>query len=305
MRQIGTLVDERQAMKLTAYLFTLGIRSQLEEENGEFLIWAHDEDRISQAREEFQQFVQDPGAARYQQAEEQAGRLQATLVQQEMERRKSAPIIRPRPLAPSSRGLTFVLIVICVAIGFATNFGEDREDSTLWRNLLIDGPVLIGGHFYPRPKFSADWDVLHGQFWRLITPILLHAGPMHLLFNMMGLHNLGKLIEARFGSRTLLGLVLVIALVSNLVQYAWGGPYFVGISGVVLGLFGYLWMKSVFDPTAGFRIASSSIVWMLIFVGACFTGAFGPIANGSHLGGLLTGMALGYAPVLFSRFFGR
>ena len=46
------------------------------------------------------------------------------------------------------------------------------------------------------------------------------------------------------------GLVLVIAALSNLGQYFVSGPNFCGISGVVYGLFGYIWMKGRFDPAS-------------------------------------------------------
>jgi GlpG protein len=105
--------------------------------------------------------------------------------------------------------------------------------------------------------------------------------------------------------RTLLFVVLITALVSDLSQYAWDGPNFVGMSGVVLGLFGYVWMKSEFDPSAGFRITQSSVIYMLFFVAICFTGRLGPIANAAHVGGLLTGMVIGYAPVFLQRYLSR
>ena len=133
----------------------------------------------------------------------------------------------------------------------------------------------------------------------------VHIGILHLLMNMMALHSIGKLIELRFGTRTLGLIVLLTALVSNLSQYAWSGPHFAGMSGVVFGLFGFVWMKSQFDPAAGFMINRSSVFMMLAWMGLCFTPVFGQIANAAHVMGLVTGMLLGYGPILVQRLMRR
>jgi GlpG protein len=304
MRHIGTLTDEGQALRLAAHLFSLGIRSQLDPEAGGIAVWALDEDRIPQAREEFQRFVQDPENIRYAEAETRARELLAEQQQQERERQRNFVPLKGQWHAVNTKGLTFVLIVVSCAVGFANDFGDDVT-STSWQGLLIDSDLRQGDHLFEKPRFSPQWDVFHGQIWRLITPIFLHVGPVHLLMNMMALHTLGKLIELRFGTRTLGLIVLVIALVSNLSQYAWSGPQFAGMSGVVFGLFGYIWMKGEFDPAAGFRINRNSVIWMLGWMVLCFTGWIGPIANAAHLMGLATGVVLGYGPILFQRMIGR
>lgn len=305
MRQIGTLSDERQALRLAAYLFTLGIRSQLESEAGGILIWALDEDRIPQAREEFQRFVEDPNDVRYVAAETQAQKLHDELTQRDRQRQRNIVSLKGRWNMPSTKGLTFVLIVVTCAVGFATDFG-DNIDNQVWQTLVIDGNVRIGNDLFEKRRFSPTWDVFRGQVWRLVTPIFLHVGPVHLIMNMMWLHTLGKLIESRFGALTLAWLVVLIAVISNLSQYAWNGPSFAGMSGVVFGLFGYVWIKSEFDPAAGFRITRSSIAMILGWMVLCFTGWLGiPIANAAHFAGLVAGILLGYGPVINRRIFRR
>jgi GlpG protein len=304
MRQIGTLTDARQAEVLAAYLFTLGIRSQLESDPEGIQVWALDEDRIPQAREEFQRFVQDPNDGRYVSAETQALKLHEQLAQKDRQRQRNIVSVKGRWNMPSTKGLTFALIVISCAAWFATDFGE-RPDNQIRQSLLIDRYIDANGIPMLKPAFSPRWDVLHGQIWRLITPIFLHFGPMHLIMNMMALHSLGKLIEARFGTLKLARLVALIAVVSNLSQYAWTGTGFGGMSGVVFGLFGYVWIRSEFDPAAGFRITRSSITMMLGWMVLCFTGLVGPIANAAHVVGLVAGILLGYGPVLSGRIFRR
>src|SRR5262249_48437129 len=143
--------------------------------------------------------------------------------------------------------------------------------------------------------------------------IFLHFGIWHLLFNMFMLYDLGGVIEQRRGPLRYLLLVLVLAVLSNLVQYYFGHPVregselkwlhlpmFGGMSGVVYGLFGYIWMKARFQPEAGLHIHPNTVVYLVAWFFLCMTGWVGPIANGAHAGGLIAGMLIGYLPTLWS-----
>jgi GlpG protein len=103
------------------------------------------------------------------------------------------------------------------------------------------------------------------------------------------------MIEGRQSSTYLLVLVLVIAACSNLAQFYFGhAPNFGGMSGVVYGLLGYIWIRGKFDPASGLFLHPSTVTMMLIWLVACFSGILGPIANYAHLVGLLMGAAWGY-----------
>ena len=79
----------------------------------------------------------------------------------------------------------------------------------------------------------------NGQYWRLITPIFLHFGWLHIAFNGLWTWEVGALIEQRLGSLALLGIVLIAGVGSNTAQYLYSGPsLFGGMSGVVLGCSG-------------------------------------------------------------------
>ena len=88
-------------------------------------------------------------------------------------------------------------------------------------------------------------------------------------------------------------MVLMLAIVSNLGQYLYvervdpGEPQlFGGISGVVCGLFGYVWMKGLYEPEQGMILHPNSVTFGLLWVALCMTGVFGPIANAAHVVGL-------------------
>ena len=74
--------------------------------------------------------------------------------------------------------------------------------------------------------------------------MLLHGSSLHLLFNMYWIYVLGSAIEIRKGTWVLAGLVLATQLAATFGQILVGQPNFVGISGAVYGLLGYVWMKS-------------------------------------------------------------
>jgi len=89
-------------------------------------------------------------------------------------------------------------------------------------------------------------------------------------------------------------MVLAIAIPSNLAQYAVSGPTFGGMSGVVYGLLGYIWIRGKFDPGAGLRLHPSTVTMMIAWYFLCWTGWVGPVANTIHTVGLLIGMGWGW-----------
>ena len=158
-----------------------------------------------------------------------------------------------------------------------------------------------------------------GEVWRVITQIFIHYGIMHIVFNTYMLFNFGSLIERRYDWKRLLMLVLLAGAIPNFVAstvpVAWQGsaPHLIGgylittaggMSGVIYGLFGYVWVKSVYDPKFGFRVPQSSIIIMMVWLFGCMFAASlakagfplfpQNIGNWAHGIGLLVGMVVGY-----------
>ncbi len=155
-------------------------------------------------------------------------------------------------------------------------------------------PLLISEYTHPTLPEILD----EHQVWRLLTPVFLHFGLFHFVFNMLWTWELGRLIEARHGALNLLGLSALIGVVANLGQYHATGPLFGGMSGVVYGYFGYLWVMGQFHPTFGVRLAPQ-VVWLLLgWFALGWVGALEwfdiHIANTAHAGGLLCGIALAF-----------
>jgi len=176
------------------------------------------------------------------------------------------------------------LIALCVVVAILSQLGDDPE---FVRKLVLADPARADGTFLP--------EVRAGEYWRLITPIFIHFGPMHLLFNMMWLFQLGCMIEARRGVTTLAALVIVTGTLPMVAQYLISGPGFVGgMSGVVYGLAGFAWLRGRKDPASGVGLSPQNWIMMMIWLVLCFTGWLGPIANTAHLAGLIIGLVWGW-----------
>lgn len=178
-----------------------------------------------------------------------------------------------------SAPVTLVLIVVSVVIAVASSFGSNTE---------VFYPFLISEYM------TGLKEILSGEVWRLITPIFIHYTFIHILFNMLWLFDLGTEIENRKGSPHIGLLVGVLALLSNLAQYFWDGPGFGGMSGVVYGLLGYVWVQGKLNPRSGLILHQQIVFMMLAWFVICWLGLVGSIANMAHTAGLIGGIGFGW-----------
>ncbi|MBI5346102.1 MAG: rhomboid family intramembrane serine protease [Chlamydiae bacterium] len=150
-----------------------------------------------------------------------------------------------------------------------------------------------------------------GEFWRLLTPVFLHGGILHILFNMLWVLILGKQIEPRIRFLRYLLLILATATISNTAQYLMSGPNFVGYSGVITGMAGFIWSRQKIAPWEGYPLQKPIINFLAIFILAVFGLQFVSfvlellnihllsgliIANTAHIVGALVGIILGRIP---------
>jgi GlpG protein len=294
MRQIGQLTDAAQARVFGDFLLAQGIRNELEgEADGSWAIWIRDEDQMATARTWLEKFQQNPESAEFRAAPAEAAKKRAAEAKERDEYGKR--IRTRRSMFPKLGGygvgiLTYALILACLIVALYSKLGSDRE---FLRHLLIWDPENGRDGFLP--------DVFAGEIWRLFTPIIIHFGPIHLIFNLMLLYQLGCMIEGRRSSWLLAGLVAVIAAVSNFAQFFFShSPYFGGMSGVVYGLAGYVWMMGKYHPASGVGLNSQSATILMIWLVVCYTGIVGNVANTAHLVGLIVGVIWGRAAAYFA-----
>lgn len=113
-------------------------------------------------------------------------------------------------------------------------------------------------------------DIRKGEVYRLFTPALLHAGLLHILFNMAWAWILIKQIEERLPIWKGIILILAIGIVANCAQYLVSGPNFLGFSGVVTGLVGFIYVRQKIAPWEGYPLPRSIFLFLVIFVLAMF-----------------------------------
>ena len=318
MRQIGKVPGTADLERLTDYLLTQGVTTQTEAEGDGYLVWAHEEDRIDEARIVVAEFLRDPLDPRYAQATAAARQLRKEKAKRDKASQQQTINLGRRWNAPTaSPVVTFALIALSVAAGVVTHLGDPMAEEVQGGVAAVkalnspDPPVIQRltitrfvydtrtGSTYYNPLNSPKSKVIPWELWRLVTPIFLHFSVMHIVFNMMSLASLGRLLEGHYGPLWLALFVVVTAMGSNLAQYAMTGPGFGGMSGVVYALFGFAWIRGWCDPGAGFRLGGNSVFIMLLWLVLCFQGSLGAVANYAHLGGLLLGALWGARPLVW------
>jgi GlpG protein len=296
LRQIGTVPKRLDVKVFADYLLTLGMKTRVDEAADGWIVWIYHEDHFPRAREELQAYVNGPDDPRYQNAVDAAEEIRRKQRELDQQFRKNYREVATMWASPGlrRRPLTTALVSVCVVV-FVLQ--ESSKGLSLKQRLWF-APIYVsatGGL-----KDGGFNEILHGELWRLVTPIFMHGSILHIFFNMWWLSSLGTMIEGRRGALRLAGLVLIAAILSNVGQYIWmermdpGEPHtFEGMSGVVYALLGYIWMKGLYEPEQGMIIHPNTVNFMLLWLVLCMTGVVGPIANAAHFVGLMVGVALG------------
>jgi membrane associated rhomboid family serine protease len=174
--------------------------------------------------------------------------------------------------------LTYVLIAINVIAFLAmTASGGSLTSSG-------GGQVFNNGALYGPAVADGEW-------WRIITAGFLHAGLLHIAFNMYFLYFLGTLLEPEIG-RVRFGIIYFVSLLGG----SFGALLFspnavtVGASGAVFGLMG---AAIIAMRARGIDPWQSGLgVTLLLNLGITFL--IPGISKGGHVGGLVAGLIVGY-----------
>lgn len=262
----------------------LGVPHRVSEESGEQVLWVPDEDLAQQVRQLYGQYPSGIAASEL----------------------PPAPVAAAAPTGQTladlrSLPVTLLVLLATFAVALASWFGDNLQ---LISWLTFTDFRIQGDYAYFLPLADS---LAAGQWWRLISPMLVHFGVLHLAMNTLWLWELGRRIEWRQGSLMLLVLILLFSLVSNLAQYLFGGPsIFGGLSGVLYGLLGHCWLFQRLAPNRYYRLPPGVIGMMLVWLLVCLSGlvgalGLGQIANAAHVGGLLIGCATGVLGGLLAR----
>jgi membrane associated rhomboid family serine protease len=193
-------------------------------------------------------------------------------------------VSRARAFLPRPAAATPALIGICVAV-----FLIDSLTGRRISNFGMSQPFLIYGM---------------GEWWRIGTAIFLHAGLLHLIFNMYALYIVGSILEEAWGAAKLTTAFLVTGVFASLVSATIPtltktavdlarSPGSVGASGAIFGLFGALGValyRRRHSPWARANLTQIAVIVAInLFIGFAVPG----IDNLAHLGGLVAGVVVG------------
>lgn len=175
-------------------------------------------------------------------------------------------------------------------------------------NILVFIIMLIAGvHvLIPENQDLLNWGAnfrpvtLEGQWWRLITACFIHVGIFHLLLNMYALLYIGILLEPYLGKVRFLAAYLLSGFFASMTSM-WWNPLIIsaGASGAIFGMYGVflaLLTTNLLDKS----VKRAFLTSIAVFVGYNILNGIKPnsgIDNAAHLGGLLSGLIIGYAYV--------
>ncbi len=158
--------------------------------------------------------------------------------------------------------------------------------------LVADGSAML--------RWGTNWGplTLDGQTWRLFTSMFLHFGVAHLAFNMWALWSVGRLTERLLGSAEFLLLYVFAGLCASVASVYWH-PFLnsAGASGAIFGVLGALLAFMVNPRTrVPVSVAAAQRNSALVFIAYNLFNGFthAGIDNAAHLGGLLSGFAIGW-----------
>jgi membrane associated rhomboid family serine protease len=189
-------------------------------------------------------------------------------------------------VAPNQTLVTYTLIGLNVVFFLV----QQASPSFIDRFSLLPGPVFL--------RFGDQHlvGVAEGEYYRLVTALFLHAGVMHILFNMWALYVVGAPLEAMLGRLRFVALYFLSGLSGSALAYLLADPRTetVGASGAIFGLFGALFV-------VGRRLnLSIGPIGIVIALNLVLTFTISGISWQGHIGGLIAGAALAaawvYAP---------
>lgn len=173
----------------------------------------------------------------------------------------------------------------------------------LFTLMVLHGTILgfgMSAIMHPSPRLMVHWGAQYwplvldnGEWWRCITYAFTHGGLIHIGFNMVVLYQVGPLLESELGWERLFTVYTLTALVATLAGLLWHPvTIVVGASGAIFGLIGF--SVSYYHRVGGhigIQRRNFMFQWaMMAFIFGFVVGA----DNAAHLGGALSGAALGW-----------
>jgi rhomboid protease GluP len=196
-------------------------------------------------------------------------------------------------ILPAEYPVTYVVMIVNFVLFAVTLMATVQATGQFSIFGSVDGRVLY--------RLGAMWPfdiVVGGEWWRLVMPIFLHGGIMHIFFNSWVLVDIGRQVEAVYGSPRYLFLYVLTGIGGFVVSMAWslqferGQRLAVGASASLLGLIGLMLAITQRRGGAYMQMVRGQLVKWIVYIGVL--GLLIPgIDNAAHAGGLAVGYVCG------------
>ncbi len=179
-------------------------------------------------------------------------------------------------ITPLILDINILVFIIMVASGVSI-FTPENEQLLNW-----------GANFKP--------STLNGQWWRLLSCCFIHIGVFHLLLNMYALLYIGVLLEPILGKARFLSAYIVTGIAASLTSLLWNDlTISAGASGAIFGMYGvFLAMLTTNHIEKSARKALLTSISVFVAYNLLNGMKGGGTDNAAHIGGLLSGLIIGY-----------
>lgn len=164
-------------------------------------------------------------------------------------------------------------------------------------NIAVFLVQVLGGSAVLMAGAKVNGAIAGGQYYRLFSPMFLHASLTHLAVNSFSLNSTGPSVESWFGRQRFMFLYLVSGVCGNMLSFLCTPTPSVGASGAIFGLVGASAVilgrhRELLGPRA--RKGLQSLVYIVIMNFGMGLSPGSRIDNFGHLGGFLGGIAYSY-----------
>jgi GlpG protein len=285
MRRAGQLTNKSDAERFVSYLISEKMDAQLTEDDpGIWTIWVYNEDHVAPAQYALREFLANPNDKKFKVKVERKEVIEPEVLRPAQPRSHRARNVDVRAEMFDNTGSTGRVTLTLIILSILATFVLDLPAYEWLKAKLYYSEYM--GHSFP--------EILSGQVWRLVTPIFLHGGFLHLLFNMLWIYQLSGQMEQLEGSLYTAVLTIVFAIIVNTSQYLVSGPAFVGMSGVLYAMLGYTWMMAQYSTKYSYMLAPGTVMMMVIWMIICLVGIIPNVANTQHVVGFVIGVSYGF-----------
>lgn len=171
--------------------------------------------------------------------------------------------------------ITYTLILINIVIWLCM---------ILYLNLFSDVKLLeVGG--------LVHFNVVHGEWYRLISSMFLHFNFEHILMNMLSLFIFGKIVESIIGSWRMLIIYIISGLYGNFVSLSFNTTTIsVGASGAIFGLIGSIFVIMYLSKNFNKKMIGQLLIALVVLI--VFSLFMSNINIMAHLGGFISGVLI-------------